>query len=136
MGARAVQLNELADAVIPYAPPRKSVAPTTDIGDPVETAGQTILALLNQAVETADANTKHALDVAHKLSRQLQAAEARIADLEADLRLYKERAERAENWLNYISSEIKHRFFENSDRVRAAQNNIRLARASTGLEGA
>jgi flagellin-like hook-associated protein FlgL len=120
MGARAVQLSELAEAVIPYAPPRKGAATTTDAGDPVESAGQTILALLNEAAKAADANTKHALDVAHKLSRQLQAAESRIADLEADLGRYRERAERAENWLNYISSEIKQRFFDKSDRVRAA----------------
>ena len=122
MGARAVQLSELAEAVIPYAPSRKSAAIiTTETADPVEAAGQTIVALLKEAADAANANTKHALDVAHKLSRQLQAAEARIADLEADLRLYRERAEHAENWLNYISSEIKERFFDKIAPVRAAQ---------------
>jgi len=36
-----------------------------------------------------------ALDVPHKLSRQLRAAEQRNNDLVADLRYYKDRAERA-----------------------------------------
>jgi len=72
---------------------------------------QTIVELLNQAVEAANANTKHALDVAHKLSRQLRVAEERITDFEADLRHYKDRADRAEKWLNYISSEIEQKFF-------------------------
>jgi hypothetical protein len=99
---------EAPEPAIPYAPPRKS---TTDAADGVENAGQTIVELLNQAVEAADANIKHALDVAQKLSRQLRVAEERIIDLEADLKYYKDRAERAEKWLNFISSEIEHKFF-------------------------
>jgi chromosome segregation ATPase len=117
MNSRAVQDKESAEP-IPYAPPRKS-APTPT-GDPLESAGATILGLLNQAAEAATANTQHALDVAHKLSRQLRAAEERIADLEANLKDYKERAERAESWLNLISSEIQQKFFGTADRVRAA----------------
>jgi molecular chaperone GrpE (heat shock protein) len=74
---------------------------------------------LNQAADAANANTKHALDTAHKLSRQLQAAEKRITELDADLRYYKERAERAEKWLAFISSEIKQRFFGTTDSVPA-----------------
>jgi hypothetical protein len=115
MRGRAVQLTELAEAVIPYAPSQKSAATPTDATDPVETAGQTILGLLNQAADAANANTKHALDVAHKLSRELRAAEERITELEADLRHYRERAERAEKWLNFISSEIQQRFFGTPD---------------------
>jgi hypothetical protein len=110
MNIHAAPLAEAPQAAIPYAPSRKSTA-RTDAGDSVEIAGQTIVELLNQAVEAANANTKHALDVAHKLSRQLRVAEERITDLEADLRHYKDRADRAEKWLNYISSEIEQKFF-------------------------
>jgi hypothetical protein len=122
MSGRAVQLVESAEAMIPYAPSRrKSAAMPTDATDhPVETTGQTILGLLNQAADAAHANTKHALDVAHKLSRQLRAAEERIAELEGDLRDYRERAERAEKWLNFISSEIRQKFFGTADGVRVA----------------
>jgi predicted nucleic acid-binding Zn-ribbon protein len=86
----------------------------------VESAGQKILGLLNQAAEAANANTKHALDFAQKLSRQLRAAEERIADLEADLKHTRERAEHAEKWLTVISSEIQQKFFGTADRGRAA----------------
>jgi hypothetical protein len=119
MSISAVRLTEVREE-IPYAPSRKNAATPTDVGDPVESAGQTILGLLNQAAEAANANTKHALDVAHKLSRQLRAAEERIADLEADLKHYRERAEHAEKWLNFISSEIQQKFFGTADRERAA----------------
>jgi len=108
MNVHAAALTEAPEAAIPFAPSRKSGARI--VGDSVENAGQAVIGLLNQAVEAADANTKHALDVALKLSHQLQAAEARIAHLETDLAHYKERAERAERWLNYISSEIEQNF--------------------------
>ena len=110
MNIHATPLNEASEAAVPYAPPRKSTT-RTDAVDGVETAGQTIVGLLNQAVEAADANIKHALDVAQKLSRQLRVAEQRIIDLEADLKYFKDRAERAEKWLNFISSDIEQKFF-------------------------
>jgi|SRR5215469_6695985 len=120
MSNRAVQLREAPEDLIPYAPARKSAITPTNTGDPVEHAGQTILGLLNQAAEAASANTKHALDVAQRISRELRAAEERIADLEADLRRYKERAESAEEWLKHIASEIEQKFLGTIGRVRAA----------------
>ena len=120
MSNRVVRLAEVSEDVIPYAPSRKSVATPTDAGDPVESAGQTILGLLNQAAEAANANTKHALDVAQKISRELRVAKERIATLEADVRDYKERAESAEEWLKHIASEIEQKFLGTIGRVRAA----------------
>jgi hypothetical protein len=117
MNIHSAPLMEAPEAAIPYAPSRKNAA-RTDAGDPVESVGQNILELLNQAAKEADANTKHALDIAEKLSRQLLIAEERIKDLETDLRHYKDRAERAERWLSYISSEIEQKFFRSTDRVR------------------
>jgi len=106
MNAHAAALTDAPEAVIPYEPSRKSGARTA-AEDSLENTGQAVIGLLNQAVEAADANTKHALDVALKLSHQLQAAEARIVQLETDLTYYKEQAARAEQWLHYISSEIE-----------------------------
>jgi len=114
MNIYAAPLTEDSEAAIPYASSLK-IAERTDSGDGVEIAGQTIIQLVNQAVEAADANVKHALDVAHKLSHELRAAEQRNTDLEADLRYYKDRAERAEKWLNFISSEIRQKFFGATD---------------------
>ena len=49
---------------------------------------------------------------------RLQSAEDRIKDLEADVRYFQERAERAEQWLSQISSEIEQRFFRVADSRR------------------
>jgi molecular chaperone GrpE (heat shock protein) len=85
----------------------------------VELTGQTILGLLNKAAQVADENTKDALDIAHKLLRQLRVAEDRLAALEADLKHYRDRAERAQEALDHISVEIEQRFFASADRIRA-----------------
>ena len=48
-------------------------------------------------------------DEAQKLSSQLEAAKDRIAELEAEVRLYREKAVRAEEWIGRISTEIEDR---------------------------
>jgi molecular chaperone GrpE (heat shock protein) len=58
----------------------------------------------------AEENSRHALDTAQKLSHQLQAAERRIAELEAEAESYRDRAERAEQWLHKVYTEIEDRF--------------------------
>ena len=72
-------------------------------------AGQAILKLLHKAAGTAEANSRHALETAQKLSSQLRAAEDRIAELEGEVQQYRERAARAEEWLHKISAEIENR---------------------------
>ncbi len=78
-------------------------------GDQLDSAGQAILKLLHKAAGTAEANSRHALETAQKLSSQLRAAEDRIAELEAEVRHYREKSERAEDWLRKISMEIEDR---------------------------
>jgi regulator of sigma D len=58
----------------------------------------------------SEKNSQHALDVAQKLSHQLRAAEQRITDLEAEVETHRDRAERAEQWLHKVYSEIEDRF--------------------------
>ena len=48
--------------------------------------------------------------MAQKLSHQLRASEDRIAELEAEVAAYRERAERAEQWLDRVYTEIEDRF--------------------------
>ena len=69
----------------------------------LDSAGQAILKLLHKAADTAEANSRQALETAQRLSIQLRAAEDRIAELEAGVLQYRERAERAEKWLRKIS---------------------------------
>jgi hypothetical protein len=109
------QLNSSAsdtyksDSVIPFAPAAKSAV--SKDADQLDAAGQTILTLLHKAAGMAEENCKHAVDLAQKLSHQLRAAETRIAGLEANVRYYQDRTERAEQWLHKIYSEIEGRFF-------------------------
>jgi hypothetical protein len=84
-----------------------SVAPND--GAQLDSAGQAILKLLHKAAGTAEANRRRALETAQKLSSQLEATKDRIAELEAKLQFYREKAERAEEWLSRISGEIEDR---------------------------
>ena len=104
-----------SETVIPFVPPGKQTGSATNSLDAV---GQSILSLLHQAAGMAEENSRHAVDVAQKLSFQLQSAEDRIKDLEADVRYFQGRAERAEQWLSQISSEIEQRFFRVADGSR------------------
>ena len=112
-GASAVLASE---SVIPFAPAARSGG--SNEADQLDTAGQTILRLLHKAAGVAEANSQHALDIAQKLSHQLRAAEDRIAELEAEVRTYQERTERAEQWLHKIYTEIEERFIRRPEEKR------------------
>jgi hypothetical protein len=75
--------------------------------DQLDLAGQAILSLLHKAADAAEANSRHTVETAQKLSKQLRVAENRIAELEAENHVYRERSERAEQWLRRIYSEIQ-----------------------------
>ena len=77
---------------------------------PYSRATDAILGFLHEAARVARDNCQHAVDMAHKLSLQLRAAEDQIKDLESDVRYYKDRALRAEQWLQRIAEEIKKEF--------------------------
>jgi hypothetical protein len=109
--------NYERETVIPFAPAAKSAG--SNDADQLDIAGRTILSLLNKAASVADENSQHALDMAQKLSHQLRAAENRIAELEAGVRYYRDRCERADQWLHKIFSEIEERFLKPDDKRRA-----------------
>src|SRR3984957_20359991 len=113
ISAMSARGSDLSDTVVPFPAPSKNGI--SDGGDLLDKAGQTILGLLQRAAGIAEENSQHALGVAHKLSLQLRAAEDRIKDLEADVRHYQDRADRAEKWLHQIAVEIEQRFFKPTD---------------------
>ena len=86
--------------------------------DKLDRAGQTILKLLHKAADVAEQNSRHALDMAQKLSHQLRAAEDRIAELEAEVELYREKSDRAEQWLHKVYTEIEERFIRHAEEKR------------------
>jgi hypothetical protein len=65
-----------SDSVIAFAPAAKNAA-LPDNADQLDKAGHTILGLLHKAAGVAEANSKHALDIAQRLSHQLRKAEDR-----------------------------------------------------------
>ena len=57
--------------------------------------------------------------MAQRFSDQLLAAEDRIAELETESATYRERADRAEQWLHTVYTEIEDRFFSPAKVVAA-----------------
>jgi hypothetical protein len=106
----AAMNQRVPDKVVPFAPaPRE---PRQNEADPLDRSGQAIVTMLQEAVDVAKQNCERTMDIAHKLSLQLRAAEDRLAQLEGDIRHYQERAARAEKWMHRIHSEIEDRFFK------------------------
>ena len=73
----------------------------------VEESGQAIIAKIQRAAELANENCDRAMRLAHKLSMELRAAEDRINQLESEVQLFRDRAARAEGWLQTIQKEIE-----------------------------
>src|SRR5215471_7462377 len=88
---------------------RREDSATSNDASQLDSAGEAILKLLHKAAGVAEANSRQALETAQRLSSQLRAAEDRIAKLEAEVQHYREKSERAEDWLNKISTEIEDR---------------------------
>jgi hypothetical protein len=110
--------------VIPFA--RAERTSPSDGADQLDKAGQTILQMLHRAAGVAEENSRHALETAQKLSHQLRATENRVSELEAEVAAYQERAERAEQWLHRVYTEIEDRFLrQNDDRRGAPQRSQR-----------
>jgi DNA repair exonuclease SbcCD ATPase subunit len=100
----------------------------------MDRAGNAILGLVSRAADAAATDLREAREVAEKLADelrtsreqlraahdQLRAAHNQINDLKADVRHYQDRTNRAEKWLEQISSEIEQKFLgaDNSRAVR------------------
>ena len=73
----------------------------------LDSAGHVILKLLHKTAGAAEANSQRALEMAQEPSTQLHTAQNRIAELDAEVQFYREKSERAEEWLRRISTEIE-----------------------------
>ena len=104
--------------VIPFA--RAERTAPSDGADQLDKAGQTVLHMLRRAAGVAEENGRHALETAQKLSHQLRGAQNRVAELEAEVTAYQERAERAEQWLHRVYTEIEERFLRQNDNLNGA----------------
>ena len=101
--------------IVPFAPKSKGQSDATIVADD---SGRAIVALLQKAAEMAKEDCARAMDLAHKLSSQLRAAEERASELEAEAAHFCDRAVRAEEWLQRIHHEVEQAFFQKKDRSR------------------
>ena len=101
--------------------------------DPLDTAGQTILQLIHRAAGVAEDSSRQALEMAQRLSHQLQDAEARVAELEAEVDTHRKAAHRAEQWLHRIYTEIEDRFLRQGDSARGVPQRPQSARHRADL---
>jgi hypothetical protein len=107
-----VQTAETPASVIEFAP-KKGTADATMAADD---AGQHIVALVQKASNLAKADCQRAIDLAHRVSSELRAAEERAREFEAEAKYFRDRAARAEEWLVRIESELQQTFFQQKDR--------------------
>jgi hypothetical protein len=114
----------MSPEVIPF---ERSAQGGRDDNSQLDKAGQTILQLLNKAANVAEQNSKHAIETAQRLAHQLRAAEDRIAELEAEAEAHRKQAERAEQWLHTVYTEIEDRFLRQSDDRRETSQRSRGA---------
>ena len=117
-----------SQSVIPFTPAAKTASPP-DSADQLDKAGHTILRLLHKAAGVAEANSQQALEMAQKLSHQLRAAENRIAELEAEVGIYQDKADRAEQWLHKVYTEIEDRFLRQDNAPRSMAGSPQRRRA-------
>jgi hypothetical protein len=92
------------------------------VGNPLEEPGPALVAKLRKAAELANENCDRAMALAHKLAMQIRAAEARIYQLEAELKHYQARDAGAEKWLQLIKKEIEDKFI--APRSRSEQSSL------------
>jgi hypothetical protein len=109
-----VQTGEPPASVIAFAP-KKGPPDATMVADD---AGQHIVALVQKASDVAKADCQRAMDLAHRLSSELRAAEEKAREFEADANYFRDRAARAEEWLVRIHTEVQQTFFQNKDQPK------------------
>jgi len=111
------EVTDTGAAAIPdVAEAKNTEADVVDrAADVVDRAGNAIVELVNRAASNGEANLLAAREIAEKLADQLRAAQGRIIELEANVRYYQDRTERAEKWMYQISSEIQQRLLGGDD---------------------
>jgi len=90
----------------------------------VEEAGEAIIAKIQKAADLSNENCDRAMKLAHKLAMQLRAAEERINQLEAEVELFRDRAARAERWLQTIQKEIEEKLIVPRSESSAEQTSL------------
>ena len=88
-------------------PPAPKEGPPRSDGDVLDEVGQAILGLLQHAAKVSNEACDRAMGAADKLSIRLRDAEDRVNQLQSELEQCRDRAKRAEDWLQRIYQEIE-----------------------------
>jgi hypothetical protein len=86
---------------------RPAGQPDQRADDPIDAAGHALIALLQTAAAASNEEYDRASIHAGRLAGELRATENRIRELEAEVSHFRERAARAEGWLQQIAREIE-----------------------------
>jgi hypothetical protein len=111
---------KLASVAPPSAGPAPAPTPFRTLGptpvrqsdrrpedDPIDAAGHALIGLLQSAAEASNEELDRASIMAGRLAGELRATENRIRELEVEVAHYRDRAARAEDWLQQIGQEIQ-----------------------------
>jgi hypothetical protein len=115
----AIDLNGLSEESIEQVikfPPKQQSSISAD------EAGQAVIAKIRKAAELSHETCDRAMALAHKLAMQLRAAEDRINRLEREVALFRDRAARAEGWLQTIYKEIEEKLIAPRSAAGTEQN--------------
>jgi len=85
--------------------------------DKLDAAGHSILQLIGKAAGITEEYTQDVVKAAEKVAHELRAALDHIAELENELAASRDRAERAEQWLDKIYKEIDERFVQRQTQI-------------------
>ena len=107
----SIQRPATRTAVVSFAPKKERPDATLVADD----AGHNILTLLHNAADMAKEDCARAMDLAHKLSFQLRAAEEKVRDFGEQAAHFRDRAVRAEDWLARIHNEVEQTFFHKNE---------------------
>ena len=117
-----VQQREPPASVVAFAPKQAGQERAEqERSVPADDVGNGIIALLHKAAEAAKEDCARAMNLAHKLSSQLRAAEERSRELETEANHFRERDATAEKWLVLIHDEVEHTFFQSRNGQKRAE---------------
>ncbi len=112
--------TDTPEQVLKFAPKHKG----HDHGSPLDEAGKAILTHIQRAANLASEDCDRAMSLAHKLSMELRASEDRMHELQAEFKLWRHRAARAEQWLRIIQQEIEERLIAPKSSSDAEQKSL------------
>ena len=107
--------TDVSEQILNHAPELKR-----PVDDLIDQFGNVIVAMLQKAAERSTDNCARSTTIANEVLRQLRATEDRINALETEIEYFRDRAFRAETWLQRIQREIEQKLI--APPADAAQN--------------